>query len=424
METWELIRTVFVTEREKFCKAYKCINKNTFIRPETVRKHLGTLVVTFEAIRNLLHQHSGRLTKEHEEEGLEFYWETRDKLVKIFSKYQINQEVPHTLSEPVIIDLDRVLTPESLEKLSPIGEDQSDADTDSDKEVQVQDSKNTLRTKMPLSAIDFINTASRLIPDFDGRPENLKSFLDALQLVGTVKETHDAIAVTLVKTKLRGTARNIIGNEATLEQVINKLKTSVKGESVEVLTAKIMNIQQSNKSANVYAKEIEDMTRALENAYIGDGLPLELAGKYSTQTAVKAMTKNCKLNEVKLVMRAGQFHTMNEVVAKFVNTCTETTGSENTILHLKTQYHGNNQGRFQRGRGGYNRGGNRSRRNNGRSNYNNNQNGYQNNYNGGNYRGGRGGRSNYSGNHYSNNSVRAMTNNQTGSENQNQPLSH
>ncbi|KAI8122299.1 hypothetical protein CVS40_6868 [Lucilia cuprina] len=47
--------------------------------------------------------------------------------------------------------------------------------------------------------------------------------------------------------KLKGTARNIIGNEATIAEIVSKLNSTVKGESVEVLSAKIMNIRKTSR---------------------------------------------------------------------------------------------------------------------------------------------------------------------------------
>ena len=67
---------------------------------------------------------------------------------------------------------------------------------------------------------------------------------------------------------IKGNARNLIGEECTIKDIINKLKLTVKGESVEVLFAKIMNIRQNNKTANTYCSEIENFTKSLENAYI------------------------------------------------------------------------------------------------------------------------------------------------------------
>lgn len=208
---------------------------------------------------------------------------------------------------------------------------------------------------MTQTVTEFLKTAASLIPDFDGRVENLASFIDALELVNSIKESHEAVAVSLVKTKLKGLARNLISNEDSLRRIIDTLKNSVKGESVEVITAKLMNLKQRNKTANEYTKEVDELTKALEGAYISDGLTSNLASRYSTQQAVRAMTRNCSIDKVKLIMEAGNFATMNDAISKFVNSCTEATGNVNTVLHYKRcgggNYRGGNRGR-DRGRNG------------------------------------------------------------------------
>lgn len=52
-----------------------------------------------------------------------------------------------------------------------------------------------------------------------------------------------------MKTYLKGTGRKLTTNESTLAEISTKLKSTVKGESVEVLTAKILNNKQRGKTA-------------------------------------------------------------------------------------------------------------------------------------------------------------------------------
>lgn len=110
-----------------------------------------------------------------------------------------------------------------------------------------------------------------------------------LSLGKTIKGEHETVAISLIKTKLKSNARNLINSEKNISEIIATLTRTVKGESVEVIAAKIMNVRQNSKTANNYCNEIEILTKSLENAYISDGLPVELAGKYSTQTAVRAI---------------------------------------------------------------------------------------------------------------------------------------
>ena len=84
----------------------------------------------------------------------------------------------------------------------------------------------------------------------------------------------------------KGAVRNTISNETTLQEVIAKIKKSIKGEIVDVVTAKLYVIY-----IKPYASEIKDLVKGLGNAYISDGLPIELAYTYATKTAVKAIVK-------------------------------------------------------------------------------------------------------------------------------------
>lgn len=76
-----------------------------------------------------------------------------------------------------------------------------------------------------------------------------------------------------------------------------------------------MNVRQNSKYANTYARELEDLTKSLENAYVSDGLTSDLANKYSTQVA---MIKNCNVDEIKVIVEAGQFSNMNEAVSNLL----------------------------------------------------------------------------------------------------------
>jgi len=56
---------------------------------------------------------------------------------------------------------------------------------------------------MVITPTEFLKLAKSIIQEFDGNAENLKSFLDSLNLVNSLKESHEALAVSLNKTKLR-----------------------------------------------------------------------------------------------------------------------------------------------------------------------------------------------------------------------------
>nr|CAH7723093.1 unnamed protein product [Callosobruchus chinensis] len=74
---------------------------------------------------------------------------------------------------------------------------------------------------MPLSAPEFFNLASKIVPaEFDGSEDKLTPFLDALALLKANVEIHESIAA-----RLTGKARSIVGGSGTLDDIILKLST-------------------------------------------------------------------------------------------------------------------------------------------------------------------------------------------------------
>lgn len=91
---------------------------------------------------------------------------------------------------------------------------------------------------MAQTVVEFLNTASELPIEFDGKPENLRSFIDSLSLLETIKGKHESLAVSLIKTKLKGNAKNLFSTETKINEIITKLKNTVKGDSVDVVLLK------------------------------------------------------------------------------------------------------------------------------------------------------------------------------------------
>lgn len=400
---WE--RIVFKARliKEEFLKSYKCLNINRDTKDETVNKHVKNLVERLEQIRALLNDIYPRLTTAHKSAAESFFTDTRDKLISVTQKRGIKLEIPTSLTEPITftppVDID---TDINIKPKPPV-----------DTKININpnpavDINNIIN--MPQTNVEFLNTASKLLPDFDGKPENLQSFIDALTLVESIKDTHESLAINLVKTKLKGTSRNLITTETTLSEIISKLRSTVKGESVDVITAKLMNIRQSGKNANSYVNEVDDLAKKLETAYISDGLPNETASKYATRSAVTAIIKNASNERVKLIMESGTFSSMNDVKTKFISSCTDVIGQPNSVLAFvpnqrrnynnnsghnyrnyrpnHNRHYDNNANSFNRNNGNpnpnYDRNSysSRNRNSNGRNNYNNRKSNYNQNNNG------------------------------------------
>lgn len=357
---WEQIRICLEPFETKFNQSYKCINQNRSIKTETLNKHVEILIENFNSIRAILHRQYDRYTKPHRQEADEIFFKLRDRLLKVFHKHEIKVKVPLTLSCAVDIEI--------------VDTDESDHE-----EIEVRNENNQIDI-MPRTEDDILDKTTKIVPVFDGNINELQSFLDALGLIDRIKETHEMVAIEVIKTKLKGQARNLITNETTIQAVCAKLKSSVQGESSELLCSKLMNIRQNSKSATAYAEEIQEITKKLSGAYIREGYPHDIAEKLIRQNAAKAISRNASNNEVKLIIKTGNFTSLNDVVSKFVEASTEAASPNASVFYYNRRGNNNNYGNSNsnyRGRG-------HGRRNN---NYNNRNNNYNNNNNNGQRRG-------------------------------------
>lgn len=357
---------------EVFKASFKRVNKEQQPKDSVAIKNLNELITIFNEIQEVINEHWNNLNDTDRELAQQAYNKYTNCLKRAFDRQRRPFNIPDKGPIPLIP------TPE-----------EEHSSSESEPEI------------VEMEQATFISQATKILTDFDGKPENLQRFVDALNLLNTIVGVHVAVAVSLIKTRLSGTARRLITNENTIDAIINTLQDRVKGESSQAVTAKLENLKQGNKTANAYIQEVENLTKTLEGAYIAEGIPAATASNFSTQAAVKTVAKNAANDNVKLIVQAGNFANMNELVAKFVSTATEAQ-SPVSILHISRQnnnrngnfrsnFRGNHGHRFNRGRGNnnnnrrHNNNGNRGNHGNqggnqGRNNYNNyNNNGNRNN---------------------------------------------
>lgn len=234
----------------------------------------------------------------------------REKVEKSFDALNINYPVPISCLEEIDLLLlkENSVTEEGKEELS----------------------------NMAMTKLEFFNLASKLMPQvFDGSPEKLLSFLDSLHLLNANCENHATSAVAFVKTRLSGKARDLITTEDSVTDIINTLKTKVKYESSRSSSAKLLNCRQNHKDATSFATEIEKLAENLNRAYISEGVPSEVAGRYTTEQVVKSLSVNSNTEKSRVVMEAGTFNSVQEAVTKFVDV--NTAASSNTPHVLFTR---------------------------------------------------------------------------------------
>lgn len=350
----------------EFNRLYKCLNVNRPVTPETLTSNISGITKEYEAVRSLYLGYFDRLTKEHRDEVRSKLAKLRDRLVVVFGIHKIKTVIPLDLSTKLD---ESVETIESDQEESVIDKEGPESDNRNEleglsEENKLQssinksnpDTKHKKISKMVVTAIDFTKLAAGLIPEFDGTVSNLQSFLDALAIIDAQSENHGDLAAKIAKTKLKGNTRQLVTDEDdTIEKISNKLRLKVKGESSLTITSKIGSVKQNNKTTGVYTSELEGLTKSLKHSLTQNGMTDSLAEEHSTQTLVRSVIDNATNPEIKLIMRAGQFKTIDEVIEKLVGlNLSQTDQTINYYNSNRGNYRGNNRNRGRGSRGGGN----------------------------------------------------------------------
>ncbi|XP_037951190.1 uncharacterized protein LOC119681917 [Teleopsis dalmanni] len=319
---------------------------NRPISATTLHKHCTLLIQSLESIRVLLNVHFDRFTTAHKAEARKIFGDLREKAIKVTLKKGINVEIPTTLNEKISINIELNI------------------DTDSENTTEHKNIE-MAQAQVELDRA-YIKETAIAVPEFDGKKQHLERFIRALRLIDRTKGTQEDLAVEVIKSKITGPILYRVKDEETIQGIITKLSLCVKGESIDVIKAKLMNIQQRGKTATQYTAEINNLCQALEGAYIDNGVDADNAETFSRKEAISSMTKNCTNDRLKTIMEAGTFNSLNEAVSKYVNCCTEMHGRPDAILYYSRINNRNTyRGNYNRRRG---RGNNSNQRNSHRNN--------------------------------------------------------
>ena len=165
---WPTILSQCRKIRDEFDKSFKCLNTDRPTKEDTVERHLRNLSLRLEEIRVVLNVHYERLTTAHKVAAEGFFVDVRNRLITVAARRGVEVKLPLTLHERVCLEI----LPEDIE-------------------VNSNDRK--LPAIMSQTPVQFLNIASKLIPDFDGWAENLTTFLDDFTLVDSITESHDLL---------------------------------------------------------------------------------------------------------------------------------------------------------------------------------------------------------------------------------------
>uniref|UniRef100_A0A6P7G049 Uncharacterized protein LOC114334569 n=1 Tax=Diabrotica virgifera virgifera TaxID=50390 RepID=A0A6P7G049_DIAVI len=291
-----------------------------------------------------------------------YFGKIKDKVIRLFQAVNLRTVVPSSIHQPIDKEIEEEQSDEEVE------EEKSDEEIEEKIDEEIKEGKSDIKQdikilNMALTINEFLNIASKVLPnEFDGSAGKLQPFLDVLELLGKIAEGHEETAITLIKTRLTNKARNLITTEDTIPLIAAALKKELRGDNPKTIIDKLAKKRQGNKDAAVYASEVEELAEQLKVAYIAEGMPVELAKKYTTETVVATMKRNVNTDRAKLILEAGNFTTPQEVVSKFLSIDTTEENTQGRVFNYRTNYE-NRRGQQQYRRGYHNKY-DRGRRNN------------------------------------------------------------
>lgn len=306
----ELIASLEIT-KEAVVKESKRILKTHVPKSELVHKEVTVnLVKLYNEFIAKIRKYWSLLTEQEQVVARRIYTAIRDKIVRAFEVLKIKYKIPNSISQ----EIDPTITEENS----------SSEDEETENEIVIANSGNKIIRENIMNANEFFTFASRVLSsEFDGSPEKLLPFIDALNLLNANCVGHEQNAVAFVKTKLSGKARDLITDADNLQNIIIKLQQGIKGESSQTLASKILLVEQKSKSFAQFASEIEDLSLKLKRAYISEGVPVQIAETYSANQSVKALITNTYSEKHKIIMEAGNFKTAEEALHKFTSITAE-----------------------------------------------------------------------------------------------------
>lgn len=366
---WPKIAASINHNKAVFDKSYKCVNKEVPIKVETLETHIKIIIKEYNNICRIVTAIEDRLTETHKKHCHKILRSLNKRLIHISIRHNLDIQIPEDLHSLVNINENQL---QNLEESKGNIDIEIESDIESlPEDIEIKNNE----TKMPDQIEkdrEYVRQLSTTIPEFDGKKSSLTRFITALRITDRTKGTQEDLAVEIIKSKIIGPILYKVTNETTIRGIIDILNSNVKGESAEVVKAKLLNVKQKGKTASQYTTEIDNLRKQLEAIYIDLGLSAETADNFATKESIQAMTKNCEYEKLRIILEAGNYNTFNDAAGKYIQCTTEMTGSPSSVLYFyngQQNYRGNNnyRGRGRGNRGGYNT--NYNNRGNFRGNY-------------------------------------------------------
>lgn len=154
-------------------------------------------------------------------------------------------------------------------------------------------------------------------------------FLGQSLLQELIQPAHEAMAVKFIKTRLSGKARSgFPENLATIDDLINHIKLKCKDPTTPDIIIAKLNATKQRGQITSFCEEIDNLCAKLENCYILQEIPENIAKTMSTKAGVTALINGINASDTKLILKAGNFSSIKEALQKAQECATDTSPSQ------------------------------------------------------------------------------------------------
>lgn len=163
-----------------------------------------------------------------------------------------------------------------------------------------------------------LRQATSLLQPYDGSATGLDAFIDSAKLLGElIQPTHMAMAVKFIRTRLSGKARSGLPDTlVTINDIIDHVKNKCRDIAIpETIIAKLNSTKQRGQITS-FCEDIENLCIKLENSYIVQKVPEEVAKAMTTKAGVNALINGTSASETKLILKAGNFASIKDALQK------------------------------------------------------------------------------------------------------------
>lgn len=178
------------------------------------------------------------------------------------------------------------------------------------------------KVKMAPSNLEFLKLCSSTIGNnFSGDPLKLKSFIDAVQLLETLAETTElkSLLVKIIKTKLDGTARDLITEDCdTVGKIKDVLNKSIKPENSKIIEGKLIALRIDRLTLQEFSEKVDSLSEAFKRSLVIEGIPAAKAEEMTINKTIDTCRANARSDLIKSVLASTTFSNNKEVVAKFI----------------------------------------------------------------------------------------------------------